>query len=350
MAPLHTGCRLGAALSALLACSCSGDFVALGDAPHRTPTACAGVAPSAQQRELLVEVGGFGRATTGGAEGCLWPVTQLGDAGPGSLREALSADGPAWIVFDVAGELELESPLEVASHKTLDARGHEVTLRGHGLQVVGPVENVIITGLRFEGGKEQAQEGNDAITLRDGARRVWIHHCDFSGYGDGLVDLSHGATDVTISWSRFHDHDKVMLFGADVEDAEDAALRVTLHHNFFDNTGTYHPRLRRGKVHSYNNLFRGWRDFASNSSLDAELVSEANVYEAGDSKQATVTRAGDDPAPGRLRSVGDLPLNDAEIVEREPQLVFDPRSDYAAKVAEANAELVRVIEAQAGLP
>ena len=44
---------------------------------------------------------GYGEKTTGGAAATsLTRVTTLNDSGPGSLREALTAKGPRWIVFD----------------------------------------------------------------------------------------------------------------------------------------------------------------------------------------------------------------------------------------------------------
>ena len=46
---------------------------------------------------------------------------------------------------------------------------------------------------------------------------------------DGLVDLTKGTRDVTISWSTFSDHDKVMLISANEDDVEDENTRVTLH-------------------------------------------------------------------------------------------------------------------------
>jgi hypothetical protein len=54
-----------------------------------------------ERRKLVEEAIGYAEGVKGGADGCLVVVTDPGDSGPGTLREALSVDFPAWIVFDM---------------------------------------------------------------------------------------------------------------------------------------------------------------------------------------------------------------------------------------------------------
>ncbi|MEV5887651.1 hypothetical protein AB0L74_34320 [Streptomyces sp. NPDC052020] len=44
---------------------------------------------------------------------------------------------------------------------------------------------------------------------------IWIDHNDFFDGADGAVDIKRGSEFVTVSWNRFHDHDKTLLLGHD---------------------------------------------------------------------------------------------------------------------------------------
>jgi pectate lyase len=63
------------------------------------------------------------------------------------------------------------------------------------------------------------------------------------------------STDVTVSWNKFEEHNKVMLIGASPEHLSDVTIRVTVHHNHFLRTVQRHPRVRYGRVHVFNNLY-----------------------------------------------------------------------------------------------
>jgi len=74
---------------------------------------------------------------------------------------------------------------------------------------------------------------------------------------DGHVDITNASNYVTVSWNRLRDHDKVMLIGSsDSAAADRGKLKVTLHHNLFENVGQRAPRVRFGQVHVYNNYYR----------------------------------------------------------------------------------------------
>ncbi len=300
----------------------------------------------ASLRELLKDVVGFGRAVTGGSAACVYHVTSLADSGAGTLREAAESDEPLWIVFDVSGELVLASNIQVRSHKTIDGRGAAVVVRDYGFLLRG-ASNVIIENLTFLG--NQQGSSNDGIALSDAARAVWIDHCSLSSYGDGLIDITRAATDVTVSWCRLFQHDHAMLIGASREDVGDADIRVTLHHNYWQRVGSYTPRLRFGKVHLFNNLIEEWRNSAGAATMSGQLYSESNVFVAGDDELALSTSAGDDPDLGWIKSSDDLLVNDAVIEQNEAERVFVPATLYDYSAVKADSALQSAISSGAGI-
>ncbi|MGH8947094.1 MAG: pectate lyase family protein [Acidimicrobiia bacterium] len=279
---------------------------------------------------------GFAGEVTGGAGGSICEVTSLENSGPGSLRECVQNPGPVWVRFSVSGEIRLGSELILGSDTTLDGRGANVTIRGE-LDLSG-VDNVVIHNLAVTGSTE------DAIQIKAASSNIWLDHLDLSDSEDGLIDITQGSTDVTVSWTRFSNHDKVMLIGIDGDHTQPA--NVTIHHCFFDHTGQRHPRLRFGQVHMFNNYLLAWIHYGVASSDGGQTLSEANIYQAGDDTRAVLTNMGGDPQEGTVRSAGDLALDGAVITQRGPDSVFTP--PYAYQLEVATTTLADTIAAQAG--
>ncbi|PWA35763.1 pectin lyase-like superfamily protein [Artemisia annua] len=233
-------------------------------------------------RSIAGRAEGFGRFAVGGAHGPLHLVTSLADDGPGSLREACRRKEPLWIVFEISGTIHLSSYLNVSSHKTIDGRGQRIKLTGKGLRLK-ECENIIICNLEFEGGRGHDVDG---IQIKPNSKHIWIDRCSLRDYDDGLIDITRQSTDITISRCYFSGHDKTMLIGADPSHVGDRCIRVTVHHCFFDGTKQRHPRLRFGKVHLYNNYTRNWTVYAICASVEAQIYSQCNIYEAGQKKKA----------------------------------------------------------------
>jgi pectate lyase len=139
-----------------------------------------------------------------------------------------------------------------------------------------------------------------------------------------------------------------MLIGRSPDDVGDAAIRVTAHHNWWNQTGSYAPRARFGKVHTFNNLIDRWKESASSITMGGQLYSESNIFVAADDKDAVATSQGADPLPGKARSVGDWLQNGAIAHENEPDAVFVPSMSYAYVASPATADLQAAIIASAG--
>jgi pectate lyase len=288
---------------------------------------------------------GYGQGTTGGLGGSLCTVTNLNNAGSGSLRACAESSGKKWIQFALSGDLYLNSDIQMKSNKTIDGRNQKIRIFNKGLNISNH-SNIIVTNLIFK--KGDSSDDNDAIRVRNGSQDVWIHHCSFSNYHDGLVDIKEGSTDITVSWSKFSDHNKVMLIGASVNDTMDEDIRVTLHHNWFKGTEQRHPRLRFGRVHAFNNYYDSWGNYGLGCSYKGQCFSENNVYEAGSNKKAVVHRVGSDSQDGKVRSEGDWRLNWAMIDEKDPSSVFDPAEDYTYNADNADNALIQNIQSHGG--
>ena len=307
-------------------------------------------APVRAQGAQVPELGraeGFGASATGGARGEEYVVRNVGDSGPGSLREGAERWEALRIRFAVSGDIQLATPLRVARDKTIDGRGASVRITGRGLLLEQP--NVILQNLLF--GPFDNRQRQDAVALHRGARNVWIDHCNFSGAPDKAIEILGGATDITVSWSKFSDQEQVIQAGAFETGEADRDIRLTVHHNFFDGTGYRNPRISYGKAHAFNNVLRGWKEHGMSVRRDGQLASEANVFQPGADNSAIELSGGKDDkdeSPGFARSTGDLLLDGADAKTREPARVFDPAQSYRAQVEPADTALVDRVVAGAG--
>jgi pectate lyase len=164
----------------------------------------------AHATEMLAFPGaeGAGRFATGGRGGAVLRVTTLEDAGPGSLRAAVEAKGPRTVVFDVAGTIQLKTPLKISNGQiTLagqTAPGGGVTLRDQTLIV--SADDVVIRFIRSRLGAASKVEG-DAIWI-SGGRRIILDHVSASWSVDETLSASarydkpgQGFYDLTVQWS-----------------------------------------------------------------------------------------------------------------------------------------------------
>lgn len=241
---------------------------------------------------------GYGAGATGGSTACA--VTTLAAAGPGSLRSCAEPGGQV-ITFGVSGTIDLSATdIDVGSNTTIDGVGRSVTIVGR--LDIKSVSNIIIRNLTFTASAE------DSIRVL-GSRTLWFDHLEMYASADGLIDITDGSTDVTVSWSHFHHHDKVSLVNG-VPGGTRA--RVTYHHNWFDNTGRRYPSAEVADIHAFNNFMDGWVNYAVVASEGTVFVSEANVYRMSGNDNAILT-IWQDEAPGFATSSGDEFIGALEV-------------------------------------
>lgn len=143
-------------------------------------------------------VEGFGKYTLGGRGGRVIEVTNLNDRGPGSLRAAVTAEGPRTVVFRVSGTIALESELKI-QQPFLTIAGQ--TAPGDGVcvknyQVNFNTRHMIIRYLRFRPGDEKGKEQDGFGGQGD---HIVIDHCSASWGVDETFSINK-ASNLTVQW------------------------------------------------------------------------------------------------------------------------------------------------------
>ena len=311
------------------------------------------------QQALLNERVGFGRNATGGAGGEVYWVTNLNESGPGSLRQACEQDDNArWILFAVNGTINLSNPIQVHSNKTIDGRGASITLTSQGLWIVGldkngvlnGSRNVIVENLTLSNGVDF----RDGVMIQEGAGDVWVDHCSFSNWPyHNALDISTPRasifSDVTISWCKFSNQNFVMLIGGFAGDANGPNMRVTLHHNYFLQTGQRNPRIRKALVHAYNNYLYDWQQSEGGmaTSDSGQLRTEYNIFDGISNDEAITVTAPPEP-PGFSYPTNNFTLHGAYVTAYNPNGVFSPSSYYSYTTEATDYTLVVNIQTLSG--
>lgn len=141
---------------------------------------------------------GYGRFAIGGRGGRVIEVTNLNDAGPGSLREAIDASGPRNVVFRVGGTIKLASKLVVRNpYLTVSgqtAPGDGICIRGYTFGCLG-AHDVVLRHLRIRVGDE-ARETMDGTGFASCDHCI-MDHCSISWSIDEGIS-SRGAGNITV--------------------------------------------------------------------------------------------------------------------------------------------------------
>ncbi|MGQ4387824.1 pectate lyase family protein [Streptomyces sp. SAS_270] len=216
---------------------------------------------------------GFGAGTTGGGGASSVTVSTLA-----AFKTAVT--GNTAKVVKVNGLISLSGQVDIGSNTTVLGVGSSSGFTGGGLRLK-KVTNVVVRNLNISKPVAPA----DGITVQ-ASTKVWIDHNAFSAdrnhdkdYYDGLLDINHGSDYVTVSWNTFKDHFKGSLVGhSDNNASEDTGhLRVTYHHNWFNNVNSRIPSLRFGTGHFYDNYVVG-AETAVHPRMGAQMLVENNVF------------------------------------------------------------------------
>jgi len=196
---------------------------------------------------------------------------------PGQFRWALAKAeeaGGGYIVFEVAGTIELQRSASIPSHTYIAGQ----TAPGTGISLVNqslwigqyksdtPTHDIVIRYLR---GRGQYGKGLDFLVIH-GARtaRVICDHLSVSGFQDGAVDIVENAREVTLQWCHFGDgHDSLTNENYHCEPhlLSKGVSHVTIHHCFYTHVHSRVPWLTTGSPEASlefsNNLIYNYRKY-----------------------------------------------------------------------------------------
>lgn len=242
---------------------------------------------------------GFGSDTPGGRGGRIIEVTTLDRSGPGSLEEAVKAQGPRIVVFrvsgaiDLAGNLSINQPFITIAGQT--APGDGVCLVNGSLRV--STHDVVIRHLRVRVGDhpEGAWPGNrDGIGIEHGTDppyNVVIDHCSVSWAIDESLCCWYPCHDITIQWCIISEaladsihpkgpHSKGILTGP-------SARRISVHHNLLAHNSQRNPLVSKdNEIEIVNNFVYDWGSVGTHiGNYEGEFAANivANYYRQGPS-------------------------------------------------------------------
>ena len=221
---------------------------------------------------------GFGRLTQGGNDGEVVHVTNLNDAGPGSLRDAVSQPNRL-ILFDVSGVIRLASNLPVSSHLTLagqTAPGDGIAIYGRSTSFSGG-HDCIVRYLRFREGIN-GDKGKCAVNLSGGDHMIF-DHCSIEWGRWDCLGLTKGSHDITFQYCLIGEGVDPQRFGSLSDDVEN----ITYSHNLWINNQSRNPKAK-GKIQYVNNVVYNWGVcglVGGHSAADHFLDAIGNYFIAG---------------------------------------------------------------------
>lgn len=239
---------------------------------------------------------GYGKYTKGGRGGEVYEVTNLNDAGTGSLRAAVEATGPRTVVFRVSGTITLASTLKISNpYITIagqTAPGDGICIKKYPLSI--DASEVIIRYIRVRLGDESGLDA-DAISSRYNKNLI-IDHVSASWSVDETMSIYH-CENITVQWclvseSMYHSNH---VKGAHGYGGIWGSNYGTYHHNLLAHHGSRNPRFASGSGYTdyrnnviynwgYNSAYGGEKQQKGNPKFNFSVINMvANYYKPGPS-------------------------------------------------------------------
>ena len=227
---------------------------------------------------------GAGEYAVGGRGGDTYHVTNLDDAGAGSLRYGItSATGARTIVFDLSGTIYLNSDLKInKSFITIagqTAPGDGITVAGHST-VVDQTQHVIVRYMRFRAGDLNCPSFQGDSFWVDKSKDVIVDHVSASWSVDETLSVTESDR-VTVQWSfitesltnschikGIHGYGSLIRYGDG---------KISYHHDLYAHHLSRNPRVGDDITLDFvNNVVYDWGSEAGYSGPIDEGVTKVN--------------------------------------------------------------------------
>jgi len=233
---------------------------------------------------------GYGKYAKGGRGGTVYEVTNLNDAGPGSLRAAVEASGARTVVFRISGTIKLRSDLEISNpYITIagqTAPGDGICIRDQSLEI--QTHDVVIRYIRSRLGDQG--DGGDAVSIQEG-HDIIVDHCSASWSTDEVLSASTAKpelTNITVQWCFISEglNPENHSFGSLIRGTGGA--RYSYHHNLYAHNRGRNPRPGNYDRNPYdedpdgllldfrNNVIYNWSGGHAGYNADSKSITRMN--------------------------------------------------------------------------
>jgi pectate lyase len=284
---------------------------------------------------------------------------------PGTLREAVEAEGPRYVVFAVSGDIELKSDLVIRNpYITIagqSAPGDGVQIRNWGIKV--ETHDVILRHLRIRvgeikgPGKLRRTLGEQTGALNLTGMNIIVDHCEAAYANDQIFNV-YGHRDrrvaVTVQWSY--------IYGGPTRSTHEKGSHsmtsvgvgwsfVSLHHNLFAHTEKRNPRLDMLTYDFRNNVIYNFLGAGYGSDNDTRRLNYiGNTLKKGPDSKGSLAYAfaGKGHYWQAYGEGNQLPPDFKGVFEAPEGVVISHPIPFAPVTTHSAAEAYRLVLAQGG--